>query len=523
MPINKITAKSIKDAEIVAADIAPGTITNAKLADDTIETGKIAPGTIASDRLAGGITNAQLAGSIANAKLANSTITINGNAVSLGGSITAGTDWQAVTVADGSTQLTAVAGKGYFLDTNTGVIEVKLPTSPSRGDTVILVDYSGTFATNNCILDFSGNNVDSTSTQDVVLSTNDSIVEVVYVDAAKGWLVKVNGTKGDTPSATGNPVYNTDAVVEATGGTITTSGIYKIHTFTGDGTFSVQTKSPESPGKMDYLVVAGGGGGGGGSGNSGGGGGAGGYRESHNAPHSGCYSASPAKSSTSLCIPAACGSIPVTVGGGGNGGVGPNEAPGQNGSNSVFSTITSAGGGAGGGSLSPFVGKNGGSGGGAGGGGYNRQGGSGNTPPVSPPQGNDGANTPPPNPNGDQHGSGGGGAATAGSGGGPSIANGGAGHGTQINPAVGESGPGCKQYFAGGGGGGRGNPFAQPGGEGGIGGGGPAGQAAANPSTAGSPATANTGGGGGAPNSLNDPAGNGGKGIVIVRYQALKS
>ena len=48
-------------------------------------------------------------------------------------------DWQAVTVADGSTTLTAQAGKGYFLDTNVGVIEVFLPSSPpSRGDTIVL-------------------------------------------------------------------------------------------------------------------------------------------------------------------------------------------------------------------------------------------------------------------------------------------------------------------------------------------------------------------------------------------------
>ena len=37
---------------------------------------------------------------------------------------------------DGSTQL-SVAGNGYFLDTNTGVIEVILPSS-LRGDTIIL-------------------------------------------------------------------------------------------------------------------------------------------------------------------------------------------------------------------------------------------------------------------------------------------------------------------------------------------------------------------------------------------------
>ena len=134
------------------------------ITDNTIQSDDIAPGTIASDRLAGGITYTQLAGSIANDKLANSAITINGTSINLGasGEIVAGTDWQAVTVADGSTQLTAEAGKGYFLDTNTGVIEVFLPASPSRGDTFVFADYSGTFATNRVLINTRGKNIDST-------------------------------------------------------------------------------------------------------------------------------------------------------------------------------------------------------------------------------------------------------------------------------------------------------------------------------------------------------------------------
>ena len=74
MPISKIGSKGIKDAELSAADIAPGTITSAK----------IASGTIANDRLA------------------NSSTTINGTAIALGasGTIVAGTDWQAVVTSN---------------------------------------------------------------------------------------------------------------------------------------------------------------------------------------------------------------------------------------------------------------------------------------------------------------------------------------------------------------------------------------------------------------------------------------
>ena len=72
-------------------------------------------------------------------------------------------------------------------------------------------------------------------------------------------------------------------MIEATGGTITESGDFRIHTFTGPGSFAVSTKISgcSADNAMDYLVVAAGGAGGdGGTGESGGGGGAGGYRES---------------------------------------------------------------------------------------------------------------------------------------------------------------------------------------------------------------------------------------------------
>ena len=62
---------------------------------------------------------------------------------------------------------------------------------------------------------------------------------------------------------------------KAIGGTITTSGPYTIHTFTGNGNFIVEKGKAD----VEYLIVAGGGGGGGGQSFSSGGGGAGGMRE----------------------------------------------------------------------------------------------------------------------------------------------------------------------------------------------------------------------------------------------------
>ena len=69
----------------------------------------------------------------------------------------------------------------------------------------------------------------------------------------------------------------TENLYVATGGTITTCGDCKIHTFTGPGTFTVNVLAATAANNVVSYVVAGGGGGGGGSGGAGGG--AGGFRE----------------------------------------------------------------------------------------------------------------------------------------------------------------------------------------------------------------------------------------------------
>ena len=66
---------------LTADDIADGIVSTNKLANDSVTSPKIVDATV---------SNADLAGSIENAKLTNSSITINGSAVSLGGSVTVG-------------------------------------------------------------------------------------------------------------------------------------------------------------------------------------------------------------------------------------------------------------------------------------------------------------------------------------------------------------------------------------------------------------------------------------------------
>mgnify|MGYP003649930456 CR=1 FL=1 len=312
---------------------------------------------------------------------------------------------------------------------------------------------------------------------------------------------------------------SSDAFIVACGGTVTEDGNFKIHTFTGPGTFTVASLASDSANDVaDYLVVAGGGSGGvRNPGNANGGGGAGGFRySSATFTTPACAPANPIKSPTGLTLTAS--SFTIAVGGGGPAVTAqPSDVLGNDGAVSTFSSITSAGGGGGGAGGGPGTGRNGGSGGGSGGGGP-RTGGTGNSPPVSPAQGTNGGNNPGTSPDGQA--AGGGGATVVGSNATPS-ANGPGGAGAGIPTALGTSGvPNAPtdafRYFAGGGGSGiRDCVAAAPGGIGGGGTGGSTPQAA-------QAGTANTGsgGGGGCSTSLPaDPSGAGGSGIVVIRYR----
>jgi hypothetical protein len=399
----------------------------------------------------------------------------------------------------------AVSGNGYFCNTSGGAFTVNLPAG-SAGAIVSLADYAATWQTNNLTVSPNGSDKMGGLNADVTLNTEGQSVTFVFVDSTQGWI--------NTMDSTSN-VRGEDFIV-ATGGTETTCGNFKIHTFTGPGTFTVSGLSAiASNNVLDYLVVGGGGSGpttGGGDGISGGGG-AGGFRFFANTPTN-PQSGNPASPLNNFpsgtTITATAAAFPITVGAGGTIS-GPVGSPG---SVSTFSTVTSAGGGRGGRGDPSANGQPGGSGGGSDNGGH--PGGTGNTPPVSPPQGNNGGSSQPAN------GGGGGGAMAVGEQGPPNTGgDGGAGAGVTGFGTTGES-SGGKYYFSGGGGGGNGNAnVGNPAGTGGLGGGGdgitPA--CASGPAGAG---TANTGGGGGGASDYNPGGafgGLGGSGIVVIRYK----
>jgi hypothetical protein len=362
-----------------------------------------------------------------------------------------GLAWQSVVT---TSTITVVAGRAYFINTTSNACTVTLPSgTPTAGAQVQLVDYAGTFDTNNLTINPNGNKIEG-GTANLQLKGEREGVILTFIDATQGWLA--------------------------------TSGI-------NEGTDALEPVSYS----IDFLVVAGGGGGGRsgepGGYHSGAGGGAGGFRTSTQSVTPGTVITVIAGNGGAGSPAAPSGTTPAVLGG-----TGSNSSI----SGSGLTTITSAGGG--GGANAGIVGGDGGSGGGS----ASTTGGSGNTPSTSPSQGNNGGSG---NYSGPYYGAGGGGGASAVGGNGTTTVagNGGAGTASSIS--------GSSVTYAGGGGGGTyDGGTSGTGGTGGGGNAGAAGGtnngSNGTVNTGGGGGGSSSSGPGGALSA----GGNGGKGVVVL-------
>ena len=257
--------------------------------------------------------------------------------------------WQSVKTSG----FTAVAGNGYPCNTTSASFTVTLPSSATAGDTIIIVDYAGTSATNNIVLNANGLKINS-STTNKVLNTAREAVTLTYIDSTQGWLL----------------------------------------------TSDSQITLPNQPYSIDFLVVAGGGGGGSGASDNyaRGGGGGGGYRTSTQSVAAGTV-------------------ITVTVGdGGGVATNGSDSSISGSGLTTITSAGGGSGAYRAGNNQSGYAGTAGGSGGGGASSDTpsvaTGAAGTGNTPSTSPSQGNDGGTG---TTSGSTGGGGGGGAGATGS------------------------------------------------------------------------------------------------------------
>ena len=217
------------------------------------------------------------------------TLTNNGTATGF-----AGIAWQSVVT--GST-LTAVAGRGYPINTTSNACTVTLPASASVGDQIVFTDYLRTWATYAVTLNQNSLNFQGNTSPNPQYSLNGESVHIIYMDATQGWI----------------PI--------------------------NDGVVSMETAQSYT---VDFLVIGGGGAGGY---DQGGAGGAGGYRTSF-ATSGGGASAETAKTFSTGTV------YTATIGDGGVG-VGTDTAAAESGDDTTLSgsditNVVSAGGGGGG-------------------------------------------------------------------------------------------------------------------------------------------------------------------------------
>ena len=407
---------------------------------------------------------------------------------------------------------TGVSGVGYFINSGSA-LTCNLPAG-TAGDIISFSDYARNFETYSFNVSPNGSEKIGGVAENAILNVNGQAATFVYVDSTKGW-VNIQNAEDTVAGAT--------PYITATGGTITTVCTnYKLHTFTGPGTFTVTCKAVCAPNNVvDYVVVAGGGGGQWAYG-GGGGGGFRYYATTPVNPQTGAPAAPLNNYPGGTAVTVDNLAYPITVGAGGTGSPsGPSGNCNSAGSNSIFSTITSAGGGKGGNYTYPGAsqpGVPGGSGGGGGswpGPGANPAG-TGNTPPTSPSQGNPGGLG--------WHtscdvGGGGGGALTVGSNAAPPYLGGNAGVGAGIKGfgTTGELQPASSTRAFSGGGGGAAPPGGSPYANRGVGGG----SNGNSPSLTPTPAcgAANQGGGGGGGNFDGCTPGAAGSGVVMIRYR----
>ena len=171
----------------------------------------------------------------------------------------AGISWQSVVTAS---TLTAVAGNAYPINTTSNTCTITLPAG-SAGNRVMFTDYAANWGTNKIILKANGTEkIKGVASADFLLQENKASLELVYVDATKGWVPVASYNQANDIATEGIHWL----VVGAGGGSAYDNG-------GGGGAGGMRYGEMDYVSGRTYTVVIGGGGAGGGgtgSGNKGG-------------------------------------------------------------------------------------------------------------------------------------------------------------------------------------------------------------------------------------------------------------
>ena len=210
------------------------TVTPAATAGTTAITIPATSGTLITTGDTGTVTNTMLAGAIANAKLANSSVTINGSAVSLGGSITiTATATNALTIGS---YLTGTSYNG-----SAAVTIAADATSANTASKLVARDASGNFSAGTITATLSGNaSTATTATNATNVAVTDDVATAVAV-----YPVWSNGTSGNQ----GLEVSSSKLTF------IPSTGVLSATTFSGSGASLTSLPAGQLSGTIPSAVL----------------------------------------------------------------------------------------------------------------------------------------------------------------------------------------------------------------------------------------------------------------------------
>jgi hypothetical protein len=101
---------------------------------------------------------------------------------------TTGTSGAVIVEASGA--LTARVNDRILADTSGAAFTITLPANASlvKGDTIQIVDVTGSFGTNNCTIARNGSKIQNL-TEDLTLNINNAVVTIMYSGANYGWVL----------------------------------------------------------------------------------------------------------------------------------------------------------------------------------------------------------------------------------------------------------------------------------------------------------------------------------------------
>ena len=236
--------KARDTANFVSTGVPNSLITLDAAEIPNLDTAKITTGTLANARVADLPTSKITTGTFADARISASSVTQHASDYIA---------WQSVVTA---ATLTAVAGRGYPINTTSNACTVTLPASASVGDTIKFVDYARNWGTNALTLNPNSLNFQGNSSPNPIYNTNAQAVTITYVDATQGWIPSVD----DDVSLETPQTYSFEVLVIGGGG----SGAFTDTGFAGggggSGGISYHNAYPATATGVTFAVTVGAGG-----------------------------------------------------------------------------------------------------------------------------------------------------------------------------------------------------------------------------------------------------------------------